>query len=131
MAMGSEATAALGIARASALVAAAAYAWWASGLRPFTAPALLATMAAGVVAIVVGTRRRSPAVPPTALGPGLAVWAVLLLALGAWELAAFLQHPRADHPTLSSIAGGLLEAHPARAAAFLLWLALGLDLARR
>jgi hypothetical protein len=62
------------------------------------------------------------------LSPGVAVWAALFVALAGWELAAFLQHPRVDHPTLSSLAEGVLHYHPARAVAFLAWLGLGASL---
>lgn len=104
------------------------YAWWATGLRPFTWPALAAVAVAGVAAIGVGARRRR--VP--ALVPGGAVtWAVLVALLAGWELAAYVQHPRAEHPTLSSLANEVLDWRPARVLAFLLWAAVGADLARR
>jgi hypothetical protein len=107
--------------------------WWATGLRPFTWPALIATVAAGLGAVVAGHRGgvgagRSGTRP---LRPGAAVWAALFVALAGWELAAFLQHPRVDHPTLSSLADGVLRYHPARAAAFLAWLSLGASLGHR
>ena len=56
----------------------------------------------------------------------------MLVALGAlWQLAAYLQHPREVHPTLSSLANALLDSHPARAAAFVLWIIASLWLSRR
>ena len=58
-------------------------------------------------------------------------WAVVLVAGGLWQLAAYLQHPRHEHPTLSSLANGLLDSQPARAAAFLVWVLATLELARR
>ncbi len=105
-----------------------AYAWWTAGLRPFTWPALVAVGVAGTVAIVVGTRHRGEA---GAHPDGVLVWAVLLALLAGWELAAYLQEPRADHPTLSSLADQVLAERPARALAFLLWVAVGVELARR
>jgi hypothetical protein len=62
---------------------------------------------------------------------GAWAWAVLAAAMGLWELQAFLQCPRRDHPTLSSLSNEYLESYPARASAFLLWLAAGIWLARR
>jgi hypothetical protein len=108
--------------------AAAAYAWWAAGLRPFTWPALVAVAAAGVAAIVVGTRRRRPGTPRP---DGAVLWVALVALLAAWELAAYVQAPRADHPTLSSLANEVLDWHPLRAVAFLGWVAAGVELARR
>ncbi len=56
----------------------------------------------------------------------------VLVALGAlWQLAAYLQHPGEAHPTLSSLANALLDSHPARAAAFVLWIIASLWLSRR
>jgi hypothetical protein len=55
----------------------------------------------------------------------------LAAALGGWELASFLHHPRPAHPTLSSLANDVLGHHPARAAAMVAWLAIGTALARR
>lgn len=109
-------------------VAVAGYAWWAAGLRPFTWPALLAVAAAGLAAIVVGARRRRPR---TSRPGGVVVWAVLIALVAAWELAAYVQAPRADHPTLSSLANDVLDWRPLRAVAFLAWVAAGVELARR
>lgn len=53
------------------------------------------------------------------------VWAVLAAATALWELQALLQHPRRDHPTLSSLSNDLLESYPVRASAVLLWLGAG------
>jgi hypothetical protein len=62
---------------------------------------------------------------------GTWVWAVLAVATLVWELQAFLQHPRPEHPTLSSLSNDLLASYPARASALVVWLALGVWLARR
>lgn len=62
---------------------------------------------------------------------GAWVWGLLAGALGLWELQAFLQHPRRDHPTLSSLSNDLLRSPSSRGVAFAVWLALGLWLARR
>lgn len=110
-----------------------AYGWWATGLRPFTAPALVVTLATGGVVLAVGARtgrRRSGETSPPAAA-GLAVWGVLVLALAAWEVAAFVQLPRSAHPTLSSLANLAFETQPVRAAAFVLWIVAGYGMARR
>ncbi len=113
------------------VVAVGAYAWWAAGLRPFTWPALVSVGIAGAAAITLGTRRRRPSESGAQDRRGALPWAVLCTLLGGWELAAYVQSPRADHPTLSVLADQLFDWHPARALAFLVWMALGSDLARR
>ena len=110
---------------------AAAYAWWTAGLRPFTWPALVAVATAGIATIVLGTRRRRPAERRAVDARGALIWGIVLALLIGWELAAYLQHPRADHPTLSSLADPVIDWRPARALAFLAWIALGTDLSRR
>jgi hypothetical protein len=107
------------------------YAWWATALRPFTLPALAATLAAGMLFMILGSR--SPVageVRRQATAAGAVVWAALALLLATWELVAFLQHPRADHPTLSYLANMVLDDHPVRALAFLMWLMVAMDLSR-
>lgn len=56
---------------------------------------------------------------------------VLAALAGLWELQAFVQHPRREHPTLSSLSNDLLASPTARAFALLVWLAAGVWLARR
>ena len=60
-----------------------------------------------------------------------APWIALAVAATTLQLASYLQQPRRDHPTLSSLTNALLDSHPARAAAFACWLALAAVLARR
>jgi hypothetical protein len=79
-------------------------------------------------------RGRAPAAGGTAGAgdvAGVASWVVLALVAGAWQLASYLQHPRTDHPTLSSLTNALLDSHVTRAAAFVLWLVAARGLARR
>ena len=111
--------------------AAGAYAWWAAGRRPFTWPALMAVAVAGVATIILGTRRRRPFEPGARDASGALIWGVVFAVLVGWELAAYFQQPRADHPTLSSLAAPVIDWRPARALAFLTWIALGADLSRR
>ncbi len=115
---------------AVALILAAAYGWWAVALPPFSAQATVAVLLPGGTATIVGTRYRRPprGREPTA---GTGWWALLASAVGAWQLAAYLQQPRADHPTLSSLADQLLDWRPARALGFLAWMVIGADMARR
>jgi hypothetical protein len=102
----------------------------ATGLAPFTVPALVATLGGGCAIIIAG-RRQSPPVAPRAPVGGAWPWAALGGAAVVWELQAFLQHPRAGHPTVSSLTNDLLEGHLPRSAAMLVWFAAGWWLARR
>jgi hypothetical protein len=121
-----------------------AYGWWVTELRPFTWPALLAVEGAGVAAVTVAAgRSRPPAAAPAGKAAGkaagappgwragLAVWVAVVVLLAGWELAAYVQHPRADHPTISLLLDRALAAQPVRAAAVAGWLAGAYGLARR
>ena len=116
------------VATASAPVVAAA--WWVVGLRPFSGAATAAVLAAGATAMAWGARSPRPRRPPVDLRAA-AGWLVVGAATAAWELVAFVQHPRDDHPTLSSMTNALLDSRSARAAAFVAWLAAAAALARR
>jgi hypothetical protein len=114
---------------ASALVG--AYGWWAVGLPPFSATATLAVVLAGIAAAVLGTCRRRRPVTPRRPVTSAAPWAVLAAVAAVWQLAAYLQHPRDDHPTLSSLTNAALGSQAARTAAFVAWLLTARALARR
>lgn len=118
---------------ASGALLIAGYAWIASGFAPFTTPSLIAIVGGGLVAIVAGGQLRIAVTPTEAATParGAWLWAALAAAISAWELQSFLQHPRHDHPTLSSLTNTVLESHASRALALVAWLAAGLWLSRR
>ena len=117
------------LARGVGVILAATYGWWAVSLPPFSARATLAVLVAGATAIVLGRLRRQR--PPGRPTSGVGWWALVATAAVTWQLAAYLQHPRAEHPTLSSLANALLDTQPARVAAFVLWVVLAVELARR
>jgi hypothetical protein len=108
-----------------------AYGWWATGLTPFSAGATVAVVGAGGVAMVVGARLSPRPAPPLPTVRDLLPWAILLAALAGWQLIAYVQEPRSEHPTLSSMGNGLLDTHSARAVAFAAWALIGARLARR
>ena len=115
---------------AATALAVGGYGWWAVGLAPFSLAASLAVVLAGGAAAVLGSRARRPATLP-ADRRRIVPWLALIAAGGAVQLAAYLQHPRVDHPTLSSLTNALLDSHAARAAAFVAWLLATAELARR
>jgi hypothetical protein len=115
-----------------AAVLLSAYAWWVVALAPFSGWATAAVVVGGATAMAVGARqRRRTRSPRGGDMVGVATWAALAATAGAWQLAAYLQHPRADHPTVSSLANEVLNSHVARAAAFVVWFAAARGLARR
>ena len=116
----------------TALPAAAAFAWAATSLRPFTGPALAVTLLTGVCILAIGTRLPPADAGGRVLGLGAARgWLAVVLALAAWEWTAFVQLPRAENPTLSSLANEVFDSHLIRTACFMLWMAAGLGIARR
>jgi hypothetical protein len=114
-------------------VLAGAYAWWATSLHPFTSGSLRATAAAGAASVVAGLGCNRRCVDHRRDEPveGAGAWLVLVVVLGAWELASFLQLPRAEHPTLSSLANSAFGSHSVRALAMVGWMALGARAVRR
>jgi hypothetical protein len=120
------------VAVAAIVVAALGYSWVASGLRPFTHPEAVAVSIPLVVSGIAVLRSRPGGRDAAQVRPrGLWVWAALFAALMAWELISFALKPRADHPTLSSIADAVMSTHPGRFAMFAAWLAVGFWLFRR
>jgi hypothetical protein len=115
---------------ATAVLVALAYGSWAVSLTPFSGKATAAIVGAGVAAILVGScwRRQSPR-DRRATGAGW--WLALATVVAVWQLSAYLQGPRDEHPTLSSLANALLDTQPARTAAFVLWILGAIGLARR
>jgi hypothetical protein len=108
------------------------FTWWATGLPPFTGVAYAVVIGAGVAAMAWGASRLRPRPPgPAWPAGGLLRWVALAGALAGWQVAAFVQHPRSDHPTLSSLANTVLDPQPVRALALAGWLVIAARLARR
>ncbi len=119
-----------------AVAAVGAYAWWATGLAPFSTAATVAVVGSGASVAVLSRRCR-----PLTSGDGVggdavtprsaAIWGALAVAVAAWQINAFVQHPRVEHPTLSSLTNAVLDPRPVRTVAFVGWLAGVAWLARR
>lgn len=116
--------------RAGAFLAVLVYGWWVVSLPSFSGLATGAVLVAGLGGLIAGSARHRPH-PWQEARSSAAPWLLLAAAACAWELQAYLRQPRYDHPTLSSLANALLGSHPARAAAFVLWLLTTVELARR
>jgi hypothetical protein len=107
-----------------------AYAWFVTGLPPFSTAATVAVVGSGaLVATGSGLRRRVACDDVVTPKPATA-WCALAVAVAAWQINALVRHPRAEHPTLSSLANVVLEPRPVRMVAFMGWLAGAAWLAR-
>jgi hypothetical protein len=118
------------------IAAALGYSWVASGLRAFTHPMAVAVsipLVLAGIALIRSSRRLDAAAATGDAAPrrGTSVWVTLIVLLLAWELISFRLSPRADHPTLSSIADTAMSTHPGRFIMFVAWLASGYWLFKR
>ncbi|HEX4244148.1 MAG TPA: hypothetical protein VHY77_01160 [Acidimicrobiales bacterium] len=114
------------------------YAWFAALTTPFTARANVMTamplLTAALGAAWLGHIRRAPPKsgeePARPTGNRLWPWWVGLGVVGAWELFSYLQLPRFEHPTFSSLYDSASRWQPLKAALFFGWLALGWAIVR-
>ena len=110
----------------------------AGGLARFSWPVMVAVAVPGVVGVAsawYATPRPPVGTAPIRQG-GAAGWAAVFVALGLWELGAWLLQPSLTtgspaHPTISILLDPLLGSHPGRSVGFAAWLALGWFLVRR
>jgi len=116
----------------------AAYASVVGSFTRYSWPATAAVAGVAAVAVAIGWRRplRPRLVSAKLPRRGAVLWGGLLVAAGAWELAAYFQQPSLSaisyaHPTISALTDPLLVSYPGRAAALAIWLAVGWFLARR
>jgi hypothetical protein len=101
------------------------YAWIGGGLRSFTVPAMVSTALGGLAVFILAWQRKARTKTTRVSRDGTLMWTAWLAVATGWELWALSMHPRATHPTISSLINTLIETHPGRAAAVLAWLALG------
>jgi hypothetical protein len=117
---------------------AALYSWFAAGTTPFTrganemtalplAMALLAAVLLGHVLRAQGTRERRAALPT---GRRLWPWWAAIGLVGAWELFCYVDLPRHEHPTFSSLYDSASRWQPLKAMLFFGWLAVGWAIVR-
>lgn len=126
------------LATVAAVAAGAGYAVITGSFTRFSWPATSAVV--GLGALVVRAGWPPPRQPGPDSGPlprtGVALWGVVLVAGGLWELWSLLQQPATDttsyaHPTISALTDPVLAAQPGRAVVLGGWLLLGWYLVRR
>lgn len=113
--------------------AVAGYAWLAAGAAPFSGRAFVGVLIPGAVLGLIAYGRppeRIPA-PDTLDITGMSYWLVCLAVGFEWEASAFKDNSLAWHPSLTDLVNPLLDPHPVRSAAFLVWLLAGWALVRR
>jgi hypothetical protein len=114
--------------------AAAVYAWVAGGFASFTVESEVAVVLASLVMfgmVIFAPPERKPAPRRVAL-VGWVAWLVPILTFSGLEIVNnFVFGSTPAHPTWSNLMDPVLEWHPARTTAVLLWLAAGRELIRR
>jgi hypothetical protein len=113
-----------------ALSAASGYAWWVSGLRPFTMTCyVLVCLPTVLVACVVIARPRggAPPIKPRQALPWLLLLAIAVVLEGA---GLALGGRSASVPTLSTVIDHALAWHALRMLLYLAWLAIAVPLLR-
>jgi hypothetical protein len=104
----------------------------ASALHPFTYPERVAVALPIVIAAVAVVRSgRAAETAELETRRGIWVWRALFGLFLVWELISYRLSPRADWPTVSSMADSIMSTHPGRFAMFAAWLAVGYWLFRR
>jgi hypothetical protein len=104
----------------------------------FSWPATAAVVSVGTLVVLAGWPPPRQARPDSGPLPrtGVALWGVVLVAGGLWELWSLIQQPAMDttsyaHPTISALTDPALAAQPGRALVLGGWLLLGWYLVRR
>lgn len=107
--------------------------WTAGTFHSFTWQAATSVLLAGIVmAVAALSEPRTPPMAPAELRPrGVTYWLICTFAFFEWEVAAAVDGAAGNHPTLSQLLDPVLDTHPGRSAAYLLWLYAGWGLVRR
>jgi len=114
--------------------AAAVFAWVAGGLESFTAAAEVAVLLPVLVLFGIAVFAPPPRKPAPRQVPlrGWLAWLVPILGFCGLEVVnGFIFGSVPAHPTWSILMDPVLEWHPARAGAVLIWIVAGWELVRR
>jgi hypothetical protein len=116
-----------------ALLGLGAYSWMAAGMAPFSGKALASVLIPGAVIGVIAYGYPPERIPsPDRVDiTGFSYWVICIAALLEWEASAFRDDSRPWHPSLTGLITPLIQPHPVRTGAFLLWLLAGWALVRR
>jgi hypothetical protein len=102
-----------------------AYAWWATGIRPFSRPADVAVAIPAALLLLAAWRAPAPRPGPRRLSGALPWIALALVAVGLEAAGLALGGRSRAVPTLSTVADQALTWHVTRWLVFALWLGVG------
>lgn len=109
------------------------YAWMAGGQAPFSNKALLSVLLPGAVLGAIAYGRPPERVPaPDSIDlTGFSYWIICLAILFEWEASAFREGSPWWHPALTDLVNPLIQPHPIKSAAIVVWLLAGWGLVKR
>jgi hypothetical protein len=109
------------------------YAWLLAGTAPFSTKALLGVLLPGAVLGAIAYGRPPERIPPPdAIDvTGFSYWLICVALLFEWEASAVRDNSPPSHPSLTDLINPLIDPHPIKAAAIVVWLLAGWALVRR
>jgi hypothetical protein len=109
------------------------YAWILAGTAPFSMQALLGVLLPGAVLGGIAYGRPPERIrPPAAVdAAGFSYWIICIALLFEWEASAVRDNSPPWHPSLTNLINPLIEPHPVKCAAIVVWLLAGWALVKR
>jgi hypothetical protein len=109
-----------------------AYAWLLAGTAPFSTKALLGVLLPGAVLGAIAYGRPPERIPPpdSVDVTGFSYWLICIALLLEWEASA-VRDNSPSHPSLTDLINPLIDPHPIKTAAIVVWLLSGWALVRR
>ena len=111
----------------------AVYSWVVAAAAPFSRGALVGVVIPGAVVGLLASFRPPERIPPPAELDmvGMSYWMICLAAFFEWEASAWRDSSWPWHPFFTNLVDPLLDPHPVKTAAILVWLLAGWALVRR